>query len=197
LPASEVPARAARIAGLALLALALGAAAAQAHAIVSPSLAPSGELEQFTLSVPTEKDGTTTTKVQLTVPAGFAIDSFEASPGWKRQLVAKGSGENAVVQRVAWSGGRVPTGEDAVFRFNAEATKDATYTFTVRQTYADGSVVDWSGPESSDTPAPTLEAKSSLGSGGGQTLALVALIVAAIAVLLSIVGLAAGRRPLT
>ena len=30
-----------------------------------------------------------------------------------------------------------------------------TLVFTVRQYYSDGSVVDWSGPESSDTPAPT------------------------------------------
>jgi len=63
----------------------------------------------------------------------------------------------------------------------------------VRQTYKDGSVVDWSGPESSDTPAPTLEAKSSLG-GGTSTIALIALVVGAIGVVLGVLALLAGGR---
>ncbi len=73
-----------------------------------------------------------------------------------------------------------------------------TYTFAVRQTYSDGSVVDWNGPESSDTPAPTIEAKSSFGGGGSSTLAIVALIVGAVGVLLAIVAVvtASGRRSL-
>ena len=54
----------------------------------------------------------------------------------------------------------MPTGEDAAFSFLAQPSSAKTYTFGVRQTYSDGSVVDWSGPESSDTPAPTVEAKS-------------------------------------
>jgi hypothetical protein len=42
---------------------------------------------------------------------------------------------------------------------------------------ADGSIVNWAGPESSDAPAPTIEAKTSLGGGGTSTLTIVALIV--------------------
>ena len=59
-----------------------------------------------------------------------------------------------------------------------------TYTFGVEQTYSDGSIVNWSGAESSDAPAPTIEAKSSLGGGGGSTLALIALVVGAVGILL-------------
>ena len=66
-----------------------------------------------------------------------------------------------MIQKVTWSGGKVPTGEDAVFRFNGSMASDKTYTFQVRQTYSNGKVVDWSGSESSDTPAPTIEAVSS------------------------------------
>jgi len=183
--------------GVTALALTLAAAQAQAHAVISPPVADSGSLQQFTLAVPTEKENTTTTKVELDVPSGFAIDSYEPEPGWKRQVAAKGSGEEAVVQKVIWTGGHVPTEEDAVFRFNASAPKDKTYRFRVQQTYADGSVVDWSGPESSDTPAPLVRASSSLGSGGGKTVSIIALIVAGVALLLAIVGLAGGRRPLT
>jgi hypothetical protein len=63
----------------------------------------------------------------------------------------------------------------------------------VRQTYSDGSVVDWTGPESSDTPAPTIEAKSSLGGGGSSLLAIIAIAVAGIAAVLGIAALLAGR----
>ena len=66
----------------------------------------------------------------------------------------------------------------------------------MRQTYSDGSVVDWSGPESSDTPAPHVEAVSSLGGGGSSTLAIVALVVAGVALVVAIVGLAGGKRSL-
>jgi uncharacterized protein YcnI len=167
-----------------------------AHAIMSPPVAKSKTLQQFTLSVPTEKEGTTTSQIELTVPSGFAIDSFEPSPGWNRSERATGSGGSKTIQQVTWSGGSVPTGEDAVFRFNASIDSNKTYTFTVRQTYANGDVVDWSGPESSDTPAPLLEGVSSFG-GSSSTLAIVALIVGGIGVLLAIVGLATRGRPLS
>src|SRR5919202_1941433 len=64
-----------------------------------------------------------------------------------------------VVQKVTWSGGKVPTGEDAAFHFLATANDSKTYEFNVRQAYSDGSIVDWNGPESSDTPAPAVEAR--------------------------------------
>ncbi len=138
----------------------------------------------------------TTTKVQLTVPSGFAIDSFEPPPaGWTQQTQATGSGEEAVVRRVTWTGGHVPTGQDAVFRFNASIATSGTVRFDVRQTYSDGSVVDWNGPEASDSPAATVEAVSSFG-GGTSTLAIVAVVLAAAALVLALVGLVGGRRSL-
>ena len=158
------------------------------HAIVSPPVAKAKVLQQFTLSVPTEKEGVTTTGVELFIPPGFHVDSFEPSPGWTRS-------EDPT--SYTWAGGRVPTDEDAVFRFNASLDSSKRYTFKVRQSYSDGSTVDWSGPESSDTPAPVVEGVSSLGGGGGTTtLTIVALIVAAVGVLLAIVGLATRGRPL-
>jgi uncharacterized protein YcnI len=166
------------------------AAAASAHAHVSPPVALAKEGQVFTLAVPTEKEDLTTTAIELTPPAGFAIDSFVPAPGWKRAVQQTGSGEEAVVQKVTWTGGSVPTGEDASFQFLASTDASRTYTFAVRQTYSDGSVVDWSGPEGSDTPAPTVEAKSSLGGGGGgSTLAIVALVVGALGLLVGIAAL--------
>jgi uncharacterized protein YcnI len=173
----------------AVTALLVAVGPAWAHARISPVVAQSKQLQLFSLAVPTEKENLTTTKVELTVPQGFGIDSFVAAPGWTRQVQQTGSGEDAVIQRVTWTGGSVPTGEDSLFQFLASPTASKTYAFTVRQTYSDGSVVDWSGPESSDSPSPTVEAKSTLGGGGSSTLAIVALIVAGAALLVAIVGL--------
>ena len=91
----------------------------------------------------------------------------------------------------------MPTGEDAAFSFIASTSGTGTYTFGVRQTYSDGTVVNWSGPESSDTPSPVLKAVSSFGGGGSSTLAIVAVAVAAVALLLALAGLLVrGGRPL-
>jgi uncharacterized protein YcnI len=185
--------------GLATALTALAAASsAWAHAEISPPVAKSKVTELFTLAVPTEKAGLTTTTVEFTPPGGFGIDSFVPSPGWTRDVKSTGSGENTQIQQVTWSGGKTPTLEDAVFQFLATPSSAKTYTFKVRQTYSDGSVVDWSGPESSDTPAPVIEAKSSLGGGGSSTLAIVALAVGAVGVVLAGVALATrgGSRPL-
>jgi uncharacterized protein YcnI len=161
---------------------------ASAHARVSPSVTISKQLELYSLAVPTEKEGATTTKIVLTLPSGFSIDSFVPTPVWKRQVQQTGSGESAVIQQVTWTGGQTPTGEDSLFQFLAQAASDKTYTFRVEQTYSDGSVVDWSGPESSDSPAPTVEAKSSFG-GSSSTLAIVALVVGVVGVVLGAVAL--------
>jgi uncharacterized protein YcnI len=175
------------------------AASASAHAELSPAVALAKTGQLFTLAVPTEKEGTTTTKVELTPPSGFGIDSFVPAVGWKRELEETGSGEETEIQQVTWSGGDVPTEEDALFQFLASADSAKTYTFKVRQTYSDGSVVDWSGPESSDTPAPIVEAKSSFGGGGSDTLAIVALAIGAVALVVAVLGLltGTGRRSVT
>lgn len=174
------------------------AAQASAHAEIGPPTVEKGALQVFTVAVPTEDANATTTQIVLTVPAGFSIDSFEAEPGWKRSVQSTGSGEAAVIQKVTWTGGKTPTGEDSVFRFLGQPAKSGDYTFGVQQTYSSGKIVDWSGAESSDSPAPVVKAVSSIGGGGSSsTLGVIALIVAALALVLGLVGLAGGRRSLT
>jgi uncharacterized protein len=174
------------------------AGSAFAHANVSPPVVVSKKGQFFTLAVPTEKENAATTKVELTPPSGFSIDSFAPAVGWKREAQTTGTGENTVIQKVTWTGGNVPTEEDAVFQFLASTDAAKTYSFKVRQTYSDGTVVDWAGPESSDTPAPTVEAKSSLGGGGSTTLGIIAVALAVIALVAAVAGLVgrSGRRTL-
>lgn len=165
-------------------------AAASAHAKVSPSVVQAQDSEVFTLAVPTEKENATTTSIEFTPPKGFSIDSFFPSPGWKRSVQTTGSGENAVVEKVTWTGGKTPTDEDSAFSFLASTSGSGTYTFAVRQTYSDNSIVDWSGPESSDSPAPTIKAISTLGGGGGtSTLGIIAVALAAVALIVAGAGL--------
>ena len=77
--------------------------------------------------------------------------------------------------------------------------KAQQYAFTVRQTYSDGSVVLWSGDESSDTPAAHITATAEgSGSGGSsdsaETIAIVALVVGGLGLLVGGAGLVLGRR---
>jgi uncharacterized protein YcnI len=175
---------------IATLAAGVGAlvfvAGASAHARVSPPVSVSGKLQLYSLAVPTEKENLTTSKIVMTVPAGFGIDSFVPPPaGWTQQVQQTGSGDSAVVTKVTWTGGKTPTGEDSLFQFLAQPASSKTYTFQVQQTYSDGSIVDWAGPESSAAPAPTIDAKATLGGGGVSVLTIVALVV-------GLLGLAAG-----
>jgi uncharacterized protein YcnI len=173
-------------------------ASAFAHAEMSPKVAAANELQLFTLAVPTEKENATTTAIELTPPKGFAIDSFVPARGWKRTVHETGSGEEAQITRVTWTGGSVPTDEDASFSFLASTSGSGDYTFQVKQTYSDGSVVEWSGPESSDTPAPTVEAVSSFGGGGTSAVTWAALALGAVGIVLGAVALLArGGRALS
>ncbi|HVM55916.1 MAG TPA: DUF1775 domain-containing protein [Gaiellaceae bacterium] len=186
-----------RVLALAGVAALVAAGVASAHARVSPSVSLANELQLYSLAVPTEKENLTTTKIVLTLPQGFSIDSFVPSPGWTRQVQQTGSGDSAVIQKVTWTGGNVPTEEDSLFQFLAQPSKAGTYTFDVQQTYSDGSIVDWSGSESSAAPAPTIKVSSSVG-GGTSTLAIVALVLGAIGIVLGAIALVSrGGRSMT
>jgi uncharacterized protein YcnI len=184
---SKIPAtRSLAIAALFVVGALAAPAVALGHARVSPAVSISGQLQLYSLAVPTEKSKLKTTKIVMTVPSGFSIDSFvPPPPGWRRTLRQTGSGDNAVIQKVTWRGGHTPTGEDSLFQFLAQPADAKTYTFRVQQTYSDGSIVDWAGSESSAAPAPTIAVKKTLGGGGVSLLTIIALVV-------GVLGLAAG-----
>ena len=157
---------------------------ASAHATLSPPTVVAKTAQTFTLAVPNEKERVTVKRIELTVPKGFAIDSFAPAPGWTRDMVRRGD----AVEYVSWSGGRTDPTEAAVFQFVGEPGSAKTYAFKVRQTYSDGSVVDWSG--GADTPAPTIDAKDSLGGGkDSSTLAIVDFIIATLALVVAAIAL--------
>jgi uncharacterized protein YcnI len=188
----------ATLASLGVLAL-LVTASASAHARVSPPVSLAGAIQLFSLVVPTEEAApVTTTKVVLTVPSGFSIGSFVPSPGWQRALQLTTSANGAVVEKVTWSGGAVPSGEDALFQFLGQPAAAGTYTFNVEQTYSNGAIVDWTGANDSATPAASIEARTSLGGSGTSLLTFVALGLALAGLVIAVIALFAGsgRRPL-
>jgi uncharacterized protein YcnI len=174
------------------------AATASAHARISPPVSVAGKLQLYSLAVPTEKSGLTTTTIVMTVPAGFGIDSFVPPPaGWQMHVQQTGSGDNAAVTKVTWTGGSTPTGEDSLFQFLAQPASTTTYTFQVEQIYSDGSIVNWAGPESSAAPAPTIEVASSLGGGGVSVLTIIALVVGVLGLLAGGFALVGGSKERT
>ncbi len=180
-------------AALAALASLVFAAGASAHAVVSPAISLAAKDQLYSLAVPTEKEGVTTSKIVITAPDGFSIDSVAPPPlGWRVSTKATGSGEDAVIQQVTFSGGRTPTEEVSLFEFIGEPEKAGTYAFDVQQTYSDGSIVDWNGDENSDTPKPTIDVKDSIGAGSSSVVADIALVVAVLALVAA--GLALVRR---
>jgi uncharacterized protein YcnI len=181
--------RAAALSVAALAVMLVLVPAAFAHPRVSPAVSLFGKLQLYSLAVPTEKEGLTTTKIVLTVPKGFGIDSFVPAPGWTQRIQQTGSGDSAIVQNVTWTGGNVPTGDDSLFQFLGQPAGSGTYTFRVEQTYSDGSIVDWSGSESSAAPAPTIQAVSSMGGGSGSTLGIIGIALGAIALIVAVAGL--------
>ena len=168
---------------------------ASAHARVSPAVSLAGKLQLYSLAVPTEKSGLSTTRLVMTVPSGFGVDSFVAPAApWHVQLAQTGSGDNAVITKVTLSGGSTPTGEDTLFQFLAQPASAQTYAFQVEQTYSDGSIVDWAGPESSAAPAPTIDVESSLGGGGVSLLSIIALVIGVLGLLAGGFALLGGSR---
>jgi len=169
---------------------------AAAHSSISPPVAKSKTLQQFTLELQAEKENATTTRVEVTFPDGFHVETFPATPGWKRSAITVGSGEEAAVRRVVWTGTEPSPDADPVFHFTGTLAEPKTYGVKVRQVYSDGEVADWTGPEGSDTPAAFVEGVSSVGGSSSSTLTIVALVVGGIGVLLGIVGLTTKGRPL-
>jgi uncharacterized protein YcnI len=174
------------------LSLALSATAF-GHARIGPGHALKGDVQDFVLLVPGEKEGLATTSVRLTVPEGFRLRVAGDVPGWTKKVTTAGTGEDVLITAVDWTGSAPPESTVA-FTIIGSAADAGSYTLPVRQTYSDGSIADWSGPEGSDTPAPVVKVRSDLG-GGTSTLTIAALILGALGAALGGAALIARGRP--
>ena len=192
--------RASAYAGVLVAALAL-APSAFAHAELFPNEIPSGDGYLLSLAVPNEKDNASTTQIQVTMPADFDLEHVAPVPGWTVSVAGQHmeNGEMGGGSSITWKG-KLDGTQLAVLPFVGVPKKAKAYAFTVRQTYSDGSVVLWSGDESSDTPAARIEATAGTESSSGgsddssKTIAIIALVVGGLGLLVGGAGLVAGRR---
>jgi periplasmic copper chaperone A len=196
--------RAAAVLGTAA-ALALPAAA-QAHVTIQPDTAEAGSFTRVNVRVPNERDKAGTSKVQVQLPSGFEFVSYEPRPGWT--VAVEKSGDS--VREITWTGhgrqGVIGPGQFMDFGLSVkmpDGKPGQKLTFKAIQTYDNGEVVRWIGPEDAEEPAPTVTLTAAGGEepapasstttsddgGGSDTLSIIALIVGAL-------GLAAGGAAL-
>ena len=132
-------------------------ATAAAHVVVQPAEVQTAKFQTFTVGVPNERDSAVT-KLELKVPGGLQFVSPTVHTGWEINTVKSGSGEEAVVTDIMWSGGSIPSGQRDEFTFSAKVpAKAAELQWKAYQTYEDGMVVSWdqkpSSAESDDDSA--------------------------------------------
>lgn len=131
------------------------ASVAWAHTTVSPEQVPAGSTQTFTVSTPGEKS-VPIVEERVQLPEGFEVTSVDSPNGWQGSVEG-----NSVV----WTGGQIPEGEEQEFSFEAQTPDQAgEYQWRAFDTYEDGSVSEWIGPEDSDSPASVTEVVA----GGSQ-----------------------------
>jgi uncharacterized protein YcnI len=139
-------------------------ASAWAHVVVSPEEVAAGDYETLTVSVPTEKE-VPTTKIRVEVPDGFTLSGVQPVPGWEYAFEEEGG----LVTAVTWSGGEIGPREFQQFLVQAQAPEEpGEYPWRAIQTYADGSVVEWTGPPAAEEPASVVEVISGGTEGHGS-----------------------------
>ncbi|MDQ6656795.1 MAG: YcnI family protein [Actinomycetota bacterium] len=209
---------------LAAAGLAVGIGAASAHIVVDPSASAKGtELVVLTFRVPNESARAGTVGVSITMPTKtpLATVRYKDVPGWTAKAVTTHlltpvkEGNFEVTDPVtsvtftADSGTKIEPGAFADFELQVGPVPDvAALSFPTDQSYDDGSVVRWvdpatAGGEESEHPSPTLTVAGtdaaaapavSASDGTARTLGVVGVILAALSLLVSAVGLSRRRH---
>ncbi|MFC4802036.1 YcnI family protein [Neobacillus sp. GCM10023253] len=134
-----------------ILGLFLFSSVASAHVTVVPKTSTTGAWETYTVKVPVEKD-VPTTKVTLKAPAGVEIMSYQPVPGWAYSADKDASGKVKSITFEA-TGEGIQSGQFQQFSFVAKnPDKAAEIAWDAYQYYKDGSIVEWTGNEGSDSP---------------------------------------------
>ncbi|MET9775209.1 YcnI family protein [Streptomyces sp. NPDC006367] len=172
-------------AGIAVLAL---SAPAFAHVSVQPEgKAAKGGYAVIGFKVPNERDNTSTTKLEITLPADHPLASVmpQPVPGWKadvtrsaldKPLESHGEKLTEAVTKVTWTaeGKGIEPGYFQKFPLSVGALPEDTdrLVFKAIQTYSDKEVVRWievpqEGQDEPDNPAPVLELTDAEGDAHG------------------------------
>ncbi|MEI0736291.1 DUF1775 domain-containing protein [Paenibacillus sp. JTLBN-2024] len=124
---------------------------ASAHVTVKPAVSQPDAWETYTIKIPSEKE-IPTTKVTLKVPEGVELMNYQPVPDWKVATEKDGSGK---ISSITWeaTGAGIQAGEFQQFNFVAHNPgKETEVAWDAFQYYKDGSIVEWSGDEGSESP---------------------------------------------
>jgi uncharacterized protein YcnI len=152
---------------------------AAAHVTVNPSDASQGDFTKLTFRVPNEKDGATTTMLEVDLPANQPIASVSVKPttGWTATATTTklatpiksddGTDVTEAVSKIVWKANSpdaaIQAGQFQEFDVSAgPLPKTDKLVFKALQTYSDGEVVRWIEEPGADGkepehPAPTLK----------------------------------------
>ncbi|MBL8628900.1 MAG: YcnI family protein, partial [Rhodospirillaceae bacterium] len=113
---------------VAVCAVAMEAASAQAHVIIENMKGRAGYNEMFTLIVPHGCGASPTTEIRMKVPPEITLVVPERGAGWKVQVLKRktdkpvmreGKPIAEVVDEIVWSGNSLPSEELGLFKFLA------------------------------------------------------------------------------
>jgi uncharacterized protein YcnI len=167
---------------VALAALLVMPAAAQAHVELTPDTVTPGRDALFTIKSPNESTQPLT-GLRLTIPASLVVEGAADTPGFTTQVVRDQAGRAVTL---SWQGGSIPAGGLALFQFSATVpASSGQIHLSAVQTFADGSTRLW------HSPVIDVAATGSRSDGTARLLAAVAL---AVAVLAAVTAAAALRR---
>ncbi|WP_433287119.1 DUF1775 domain-containing protein [Micromonospora sp. CA-244673] len=151
------------------------ASAAEVTLTTSPAQVHQGDAIELAVVLPEERAGSRTSRIELRMPADAPIGEVYplSVPDWAPTITTRtldqpvagihSSELNQVTDSVAWI--RMPGGSGGPARLSlGMGPMPATdkLTFTVIQTYADGTVVRWADPPGGAHPAPTVTLLPSL-----------------------------------
>jgi uncharacterized protein YcnI len=134
-----------------ILFLCLFSSIASAHVTVVPKTSSPGAWETYTVKVPVEKESPTT-KLTLKMPSGVEFEQYQPVPGWNVITQKDANGKVTSITFETTGEGILP-GQFQSFSFVAKnPDKAGKAAWDAYQYYKDGSIVEWTGNESSKSP---------------------------------------------
>lgn len=138
---------------------------ALAHVSVTPEVSGPDEFATFTFTVPNESDDEDTVDVDVQLPQGFILEDAEQVSGWKTVVDA---GADGVPVAVHWQGGSLLPGSFATFALRGRTPDDSGPLAFPTTQRLERTTESWTGPPSSDNPAPTVYIGSTGGAGSNS-----------------------------
>ena len=144
--------RVATVAGVLLALLVLPAAPSLAHVTLRADTTEPEAYAVYTVRIPNESETAATTSVEVQLPDGLEASRYEPVPGWDIAIA-----DGVLTLEASDAAAAIAPGEFRDFRFQAQNPAEAgDLVFPAVQTYDDGEVASWTGPEDADQPAPVV-----------------------------------------